>query len=563
MTSRRDFLGQSALAAAGIALPVAHRGIAPTARSSTFLDLIRPPDTVTVHLASEATRLSTTIAGRWEGGGVTVTARPDSDRVPVTIAAPGSAVERIHLRWRGSIAGVQRILGDAWERGYGDLEWRGFVPDRVMPWYAATWDGSATHCYGVSTDPAAFCSWQVDLDGISLWVDVRSGGSGVQLGGRTLAACEVTCREGSAGESPFTAVHHFCRQMCPAPRLPDTPVYGANDWYYNYGDSSEAKILAETGLIVELSPTGGNRPFSVIDDGWQPERGENADRFTGQWDRGNAKFPDMQGLAARIRREGALPGIWIRPLLATTDTPESMRLPRDRRVLDPTVDGALEKVAADIARLRAWGYELIKHDYSTWDIFGRWGFQMGAALTKSGWTFAAGPTHTTAEVINRLYATIRTAAGSAGIIGCNTVSHLSAGRFEMFRIGDDTSGTEWARTRRMGVNSLAFRGMQHGAFYAADPDCVGVTGKIPWHFNRQWLDLVARSGTMLFASLDPAAVGAPERRDLKTALALAATPQPIGEATDWQVNSWPDQWRLLDQPRAFDWIGADGLDAVG
>ncbi len=376
-------------------------------------------------------------------------------------------------------------------------------------------------------------------------------------------ACEVTCREGSAGESPFAAIHDFCRRMCPAPRLPAAPVYGANDWYYNYGDSSATKILAETALIVELSPTGSNRPFSVIDDGWQPERGENAERFTGQWDRGNARFPDMPGLAAEIRRQGARPGIWVRPLLATTDTPDSMRLSRDRRVLDPTVDGALEKVATDIARLRTWGYELIKHDYSTWDIFGRWGFQMGAALTTSGWTFAAGPSRTTAEVINRLYDTIRTAAGDAGIIGCNTVSHLSAGRFEMYRIGDDTSGTDWARTRRMGVNSLAFRGVQHDAFYAADPDCVGVTGKIPWQFNRQWLDLVARSGTMLFASLDPAAVGSTERRDLKAALALAARPQPLGEATDWQENSWPGEWQLGKQPWAFDWIGADGITSIG
>ena len=59
----------------------------------------------------------------------------------------------------------------------------------------------------------------------------------------------------------------------------------------------------------------------------------------------------------------------------------------------------------------------------------------------------------------------------------------------------------------MGVNTLAFRGAQHGAFYVADPDCVGVTNAIPWAFNRQWLDLLARSGTMLFVSLAPDALG--------------------------------------------------------
>ena len=110
-------------------------------------------------------------------------------------------------------------------------------------------------------------------------------------------------------------------------------------------------------------------------------------------------------------------------------------------------------------------------------------------------------------MIDDLYRTIRAAAGDALVIGCNTVSHLSAGVFEICRIGDDTSGTEWARTRKMGVNTLAFRGVQHGAFYVADADCVGVTNAVPWSLNRQWLDLLARSGTMLFVSLAPDALG--------------------------------------------------------
>src|SRR5438270_8322197 len=136
---------------------------------------------------------------------------------------------------------------------------------------------------------------------------------------------------------------------------------------------------------------------------------------------------------------------------------------------------------------------------------------MGSALTRDGWTFASGASRTTAEVIRDLYRAIRTAADDAVIIGCNTVSHLSAGLFEICRIGDDTSGIEWARTRKMGVNTLAFRGVQHGAFYVADADCVGVTNAVPWALNRQWLDLLARSGTMLFVSLAPDALGKPQK----------------------------------------------------
>src|SRR5207244_5114743 len=229
-------------------------------------------------------------------------------------------------------------------------------------------------------------------------------------------------------------------------------VYGSNDWYWVYGKNSAETVLADAGHIVELSPTSANRPFAVIDDGWQPGRGKDK-VGVGTWDRGNEKFPDMPGLATEIRRAGARPGIWIRPLQATGDARDSWRLPRDRAFLDPTVPEVGQKVGDDIARLRHWGFELIKHDYTTFDIFGRWGFQMGAALTRDGWTFASGSGRTTAEVINELYLTIRTAAGESLIIGCNTVSHLSARHVAICLVGGHPRRRDRARTGTIGVST--------------------------------------------------------------------------------------------------------------
>jgi alpha-galactosidase len=529
---------------------------AQAAQPGTFLDLIRPPDSVIVQTTSTAER-SLRLAGqdRWEDAGIVVTSSRSEGALRVQLTSPSTAVRRIRLRWRGRLDGVRQLMGDAWERGYGDLEWRVFVPDRVMPWYFAAFDGRATHAYGVRTRAKAFCFWQADPQGISLWADVRSGGAGIELGTRTLTVCEVVCRQGRAGEPAFSAIHAFCKEMCARPRLPANPVYGSNDWYWAYGKNSTATVLTDARHIVELSPAAPNRPFAVIDDGWQPERGQGRSGV-GTWDRGNENFPDMPGLASEIRRIGARPGIWIRPLLAPADAPETWRLPRERAILDPTVPEVGRKVADDIARLRQWGYDLIKHDYSTFDLFGRWGSTMGDALTRDGWTFAAGPVRTTAEVIDDLYGTIRTAAGEALVIGCNTVSHLSAGVFDICRIGDDTSGREWARTRKMGVNTLAFRGAQHAAFYVADADCVGVTNAVPWAFNRQWLDLLARSGTMLFLSVAPDALGEAQRRDLRAALAIAARPQPLGEPLDWQQTAWPGRWRLMGREVTYDWMDA-------
>lgn len=568
MPSRREFIERGALAAVGLSLPASAEaeggsgrpaGASPRVRQEP-LDVRRPPDGITVQTDDVYLPLRSGPDARWDGAGVTVTLLSTSAALEVRLAA-SRPVQRLHLRWQHSFAGTRLLLGDAWERGYGDLEWRCFVPDRVMPWYVAVWDGTRTDAYGVRTGAGAFCFWQVDPGGISLWADVRSGGAPLALDARELHVCEVTNRPGQAGETPFAAIHAFCRQLCPGPRLPQEPVYGSNDWYWAYGTNSAASVLTDTRNTVDLAPGGSNRPCVVIDDGWQPDRGASK-QPTGTWDHGNERFPDLPGLAAEMRRLGARPGIWIRPLLAPPDAPDAWRLPRERTVLDPTVPDTIAKVAADIGRLRAWGFELIKHDYSTFDVFGRWGFQMGAALTRTGWTFAEGPRRTTAEVLASLYDAIRAAAGDALIIGCNTVSHLSAGRFELCRIGDDTSGTDWSRTRRMGVNTLAFRAAQHGAFYAADPDCVGVTTAIPWADNRRWLDLVARSGTALFTSLAPDALGAEQRRDLRAAFALAARTQPLGEPLDWQETTWPTRWRLMGEARAYDWLGPDGVTTV-
>jgi len=566
MTSRRRFLGQSALAAVGLTLPAgaaAARGSAPPADdpSPSFLDLRRPPDAVTAQTAAAYVPLAAGPGGRWEGGGVVVAADEAPDGRRVSLAAPSVAVQRLHLRWRGRLGAIRLLLGDAWERSYGDLAWRSFVPDRVMPWYVAAWDGRRTDAYGVRTGAAAFCFWQVDPEGISLWADVRSGGVGVRLGGGVLAVCDVSCRAGKDGESPFAALRAFCRTLCPAPRLPPAPVYGENDWYWAYGRNSAASVRDDAQRIVDLAPTGANRPFAVIDDGWQPERSAEHPR-PGVWDAGNEKFPDMPGLAADVRRIGARPGLWVRPLLAPADAPDAWRLARERSVLDPTVPAVLEKVGADIGRVRGWGFELVKHDYSTYDILGRWGFRMGADLTDAGWTFAEGPVRTTAQVVGALYDAIRAAAGDALVLGCNTVSHLSAGRFELCRIGDDTSGTDWNRVCRMGVNTLAFRGVHQEAFYAADPDCAGITTAIPWPANAQWLDLVARSGTVLFVSLAPDALGAEQRRGLRSALERASLPQPLGEAVDWQDTTWPRRWRFGNGEQAYDWVGPDGLTTV-
>lgn len=220
--------------------------------------------------------------------------------------------------------------------------------------------------------------------------------------------------------------------------------------------------------------------------------------------------------------------------------------------LDPTIEENIQRVKEYLITYKHWGYEMVKHDYTTFDVLGRWGFQMKDDITEPNWHFNDN-TKTNAEIILNLYRAIREAAGETYIIGCNTVSHLSADLFELNRIGDDTSGQEWSRTRKMGVNALGFRMVQHKTFYQADGDCVGLTDKIPWEKNRQWMQLLAQSSAPLFISAQPEAVGEEQRQFIKKSFAQAAKPQLVAEPLDWLTNLQPSRWKLDGKEVRFDW----------
>jgi len=525
-----------------------------------FPGLLRPPARVSVISQGTLHRLRPENDRRWTftGGEVSVAPAERTRVWDVSVYAPGFPLSAIVLRWQQPVAAGVRFLGDHWERAYGDLEWRGIVPERVMPWYFIAHDGENTYACGVKTGPAAMCWWQADAQGVTLTLDVRCGGQDVVLGDRILLAAMLVDRASQPGESVFQVACAFTPLLCDDPLLPEGPVYGANDYYYAYCQNTHAGIVRDSRIVAELSPNPANRPYSVVDAGWQWGGLANGS----PWHVGNPRFPDMPGLAAEIRASGCRPGIWFRPLLTTEALPETWLLRNDRFsiyrepgwILDPSVPEALERIRADVQRFVDWGYELIKHDYSTFDLLGRWSPQMGTEITDAGWAFTD-TGRTTAEIGRALYETIHQAAGSAILIACNTIGHLAAGTAHLQRVGDDTSGKEWARTRKMGVNALAFRAPQHNALFAIDADCVGVTEHIPWALNRQWLDLLARSGTPLFVSIDPASLEEGRRADLRRALERAAVPAPLGEPLDWLGTTVPAHWRFGDETTAYNWFG--------
>ena len=439
------------------------------------------------------------------------------------------------------------VLGDTWERSYGDLC---FLPleknDRAMPWYFIATDGDSTLCMGVKTQPNAFVSFRCTKEGVRAVADCRNGANGVLLGGRELHLCTFVCRT-YTGISTFEALQHFLRTLCDCPMFPAFPVYGGNDWYYAYGNNSFESAVNDARLQRALAPADATPPFMVIDDGW--EQGSTA----GPW-LPNEKFGDMKAVCDAIKAEGCRPGLWMRPLCTEDkNIPEEMKILRDgkREYLDPTHPAVQRMIRKDIERIRGWGFALIKHDYSTYDLFGDWGINFSDTIINAeNWQFYD-QTKTNAEIVLGLYKLIREAAGDMLVIGCNTVSHLCAGLVEINRTGDDTSGREWARTLKMGVNTLAFRLAQNGAFYMVDADCVGILDNlVPWEKNRQWLRLLSLSETALFVSCS--AADDTQKRDLAAAYAAAQKPHGL-IPLDWFASLTPARWKADGEEIIFDW----------
>ena len=517
----------------------------------------------------ELTTETKTVTAKWENDDynlddINVKLNQDNEYLAIFLTAQTSKVKWIKLRWNNlSWDKNVRFLGDAWERGYGDMEWKGMNPNRFMPWYFCAKSEAKSVCYGVKVRPSAMCFWQVDSLGMTLFLDVRCGGSGVNLKGRVIKLADVIACEMRDCTS-FEAMQEFCGQMCEDPILPKYPVYGSNNWYYAYGKSSESEILADCDYILNLTKDIENKPYMVIDDCWQEHHRLN-EYNGGPWTKGNEKFPDMKALAEKLVQKGVRPGIWVRLLLNEDENIKNEWRLSHNNCIDPTNPEALNYIKEDIKRICNWGYTLIKHDFSTFDLFGKWGFQMSPLVTDDGWHFYD-DSLTSAEVVKLLYkaildASVEASNGETLILGCNTIGHLGAGYMHINRTGDDTSGVDWERTRFMGVNTLAFRLPQHGKFYEIDADCVGIDGGISWSMNKQWADVLAQSGTPLFISVRPNILDETEKQELHEILKVASKQEYHVIPVDWEETTCPEHWQDKDHDIdcKYQWFEETGL----
>ena len=449
---------------------------------------MRPPDLVltvftedgAVNLQGAAPpasgrRQASSCGRRPKTGGSARRARPRPSSVCLHACAFGLAP--------GDLSSVRSFLGYYWERSSRRPgAWRGGSAEtRPMPWYVMAWDGTRTSGYGVATGPRAFgFGIRGSLRSHVVGGRAKRRGGAVQLGEREVECvrgpCAAGCRRGSRR---FVAT----RESLPAPpaRLLSCPICWSSG--PTTGTTPTATAI-RTFCCRRPRSSRRSRPaaitgwWSVVDDGWSPDGVEK-----GMWNRGNARFGDMETFARRLRTPGAATRhlVSVRCWPRHRDRQRSACL-RDARFLDPQPGRRPGDCGGGHAPACApGGYRLIKHDYSSFGHHGPVGLRHGCPpSTPDDWHFAD-RTRTTAEhPCFSSTARLRDAAGRTrhppSAATRSVIFRLACSRSS--RIGDDVSGRAWDRTRPdgRGHTGLPRRAPRH-VLRPADPDIAPITAR--------------------------------------------------------------------------------------
>lgn len=467
----------------------------------------------------------------------------------IFLSAIESAVRKVEFHFNQKFPIDAEVIGDAWERSYGDLRFikMGEIQAKILPWYCIVNTGIERIGYGVKVRPNAFCGWKFDKKGLTLIANVCCGKDGVRLSGRELQVAQTIYHRGT--KEAFLFGQDFCRDMVDNAIIPSQKIYGMNNWLYAYGNISQESVLEDAEYAAELTSSIEERPYMVIDDGWQ------VNQTAGPWHILKNTFQDMGRLAVDMKAKGVKPGLWIRPLYYSNyPVPEEWILWKgvgQDCAIDITVPEAEQFVLENFARIRDWGYQLIKYDFSFVDLLGYWGHQFDIEKNGGAYSFSD-KSKTSAEIIFNFYKNIKSTVGKeVMLIGCNTASHLSVGCVEIARTGDDTHGEVWERTKNMGVNTIAYRLIQHNIFYLIDGDCVGLTDQNLWDKQIEWMRFLSLSGTPLFVSSKKGFADDKQRKVIAKAFEVNQINNQMQPIYDGTIT--PDEYMVNGEKIKFEW----------
>ena len=101
----------------------------------------------------------------------------------VTVYPSGSPVKYLKLRFEGDMSKAESVYSDQWERGSEGayFEWSSIMPHKPLPWFCYVKTNKGFVCYGVKTGPNCLAHWQVDVRGVTLFMNLMNGGDGTDL----------------------------------------------------------------------------------------------------------------------------------------------------------------------------------------------------------------------------------------------------------------------------------------------------------------------------------------------------------------------------------------------
>jgi len=408
-----------------------------------------------------------------------------------------------------------RFLTDEWERCYGQAGVSSFAGSELIqsPWDLHLFDqkNMRSLSIGYLQVPNARFLISVKRQQSSDWADLvvradtRSGSRGVVLGpGRTLTLSDI-CFLFDTG-TPHHALETYALDVARRNGVtaPPRPPVGWVDWYFRYGESTDQDIMRNLEFLRrELRDFG--LEYVQIDSGWQlgvetlpPPHNVVAG---GPWVE-NSKFQrGMRWYADQIKARGFRPGLWIRPFQMVEGAEERKRHPEwfnaagQMDVSNPEVRQLVGRTAEKV--LDEWGYEYLKYDFPSYDVYGEFGPNLEEESTAH--RSPIDQQRTTAESYREALGEIQSAAGGkAWTLACNSMMPLTLGSASSFRIGDDVG--DWERTTKYGVRSVSARYYTNGILWSNDPDVLLVREPFRLEQAQMWASLIALSGGAVFIS---------------------------------------------------------------
>ena len=89
-------------------------------------------------------------------------------RLPLLVQSPTLPLQEVQLCWKIPTEKNAIVLGDAYERTYGDISWQSINTTKKLPWYCVEHSDENTTCFGVKTGCSAFCYWRIADNNLEL-----------------------------------------------------------------------------------------------------------------------------------------------------------------------------------------------------------------------------------------------------------------------------------------------------------------------------------------------------------------------------------------------------------